>query len=259
MLLIILLCIIGFFVILLIVLLVLPFSLVAKVERMEAKVGYQISIRYPWKFLGFGMGSDAGQRRMRILIGNKSVYEKSKRKGKKKPKKSKEDKPISTGDKSVDEKPKDKRKKPKKPKKDKPKRKFGDFVQIWELIRGNARPVMQFLKDILRCLKKTRIAGDLEVGISDPALMGMLYGIYWAILWNKQHDLKVNPNFIDTTFSGWVEFETYVILLSILCAVIKLAFKVPIIKIIRMSKKRKRTTEKNQEEGKLKWNSNPRR
>ena len=257
----ILLCIIGFFVILLIALLVLPFSLLAKVERMEAKVGYQIAIRYPWKFLGFrytfgtqpggfGMGSDAGQRRMRILIGNKSVYEKSKRKGKKPKKKPQKDEPISTENENISEKPKGKkRKRSKELKEDKPKRKLSDFWQIWDLIRENAKPVMYFLKDILGCFKKARIAGDLEVGISDPALMGMLYGMYWAIPWHKQHGLKVNPNFIDATFSGWIEFETYVMLLPILCAVIKLAFKVPIIKIVRMSRQRKRTMEKTDSRG----------
>jgi len=195
---------------LLIALLALPFSLFAKVERMEGEFGYKIAIRYPWKFLGFGIGSGAGQQRMRILIGNRSVYEKAKRKGNKL-------------------------------KKDKPKRKFSDFVQIGKLLRGHIKPIMQFLKDILRYfIKKAHIEGDLEVGVSDPALMGMLYGMYWSVLWNKQHSLKINPNFLDATFSGWIEFEVYITLLSILFAVIKLAFKVPIIKIIRMSKQRKK-------------------
>lgn len=234
MLLIILLCLIGFFVILLIALLVLPFSILAKVERLEANVGYQIAIRYPWKFWGFALGKDAGQWKMRILIGNKSIYEKLKRK-----KKPKGDKPTLIESESISEKGKSGGKKFKQ---GKPKRKFGDFVQIWELIRKNAKPIMQFLKDILRCLKKACIGGDLEIGVSDPALMGMLYGIYWAILWNKQQDLKIKPNFVDTTFFGWIEFETYIILLPILYAFIKLAFKVPIIKLIRVVRQRKATT-----------------
>jgi len=223
---------------LLIALLALPFSLFAKVERMEGEFGYKIAIRYPWKFLGFGIGSGAGQQRMRILIGNRSVYEKAKRKGNKSEKKPKKDEPISTESENVSEKTK---RKGNKLKKDKPKRKFSDFVQIGKLLRGHIKPIMQFLKDILRYfIKKAHIEGDLEVGVSDPALMGMLYGMYWSVLWNKQHSLKINPNFLDATFSGWIEFEVYITLLSILFAVIKLAFKVPIIKIIRMSKQRKK-------------------
>jgi len=224
------LCIISLFVILLISLLVLPFSLSIKVERTETTVGYQIAIRYPWKLIGIGLGRDAGQRKMRILIGNRSVYEPKRR-----------EKKTSKGKSKKEKKPqKDKKlQKEKKSKKDKPKRKFGDFMKYSGLIREIARPAIQFLKDILRCLKKARIAGDLEGGISDPALMGILYGVYWAIPWRKQHDLKVNPNFVDATFSGWVEIETYVTLLSISYAVIKLAFKVPIIKLIRMRRQKK--------------------
>jgi hypothetical protein len=237
------LCIIGFFGILLIALLILPFSIFAKVERMGEKFGYQLAIRYPWKSFGFGMDRDAGQQRMRILIGNKSVYEKNKREGKK----AKKYKSISAENESVSKEAKrEKKKTKKKSKKEKSKTKFSDFVQIWQLLRGNIKPIIQFLKDILRCFRRARIVGDLEVGISDPALMGMLYGMYWAVLWNKQHNLKINPNFLDATFSGWVEFEIYITILPILFAFIKLAFRMPIIKIIRLVRQRKSTKKKTQ-------------
>jgi len=232
--------IIGFFGISLIALLVFPFSVFAKVQRMEGRFGYQLAIRYPWKFLGFGIGSGAEQRGMRILLVNKSVYEKSK--GKKSKKKSKKDEALSTESVSEEGKP-EKKKVKKESKKEKSKREFRDFIQLGKLIRGNVKPIIQFLKDILRCFKKARIEGDLEVGVSDPALMGMLYGMYWTVMWNRQHKVKIEPNFLDTTFSGWAEFEVYITLLPILFAVIKLAFKVPIIKIIRLSKKRKKNNE----------------
>lgn len=217
-------CIIGFLVVLFVALLVLPFSLSIKAERTETTVGYQIAIRYPWRFLGFGIGRDAGQKKARILLGNKGVYERpgkeeeKKEKGGEPKKKSKKDKPEG---------------------KDKTKRKFGDLMQYAGLMREIARPAIQFLKDILRLLKKARIAGDLEVGISDPALMGMLYGFYWGIPWRKRHDLKVKPSFVETTFTGWLEVESYVTLISILYAVIKLAFRAPIIKLIRLRRRRK--------------------
>ena len=124
------------------------------------------------------------------------------------------------------------------------KKKKSDWTKVqtfWEnkgLVKEVLLPFIKFLKRIFHCIK-FRFSGDVELGFSDPALMGFLYGIFWATFSyiKALQELKITPNYVDTVFEGWIQIKVTIALSRVLFALLLLIIALPKIKLWRLKKK----------------------
>ncbi|MBD3184660.1 hypothetical protein GF312_20435 [Candidatus Poribacteria bacterium] len=198
----------------------MPFSVQASGERWEENFRYSTFFYWPWRLVGIGVKRDEEGKYTQFLIGNRCI---TKRETKKKKKKKN---------------------------KEKGKTKFSDFLKRRTLFTDLIRTALRFLRDLLRSFYGTRVSGQLEVGISDPAAMGMLSGVLYSISPRGVifGGLKIYPNFIDTVFTGEVNFKTSILPARIYYAILKLIFRLPLIYLLgmlRKSRRKKRNKEDN--------------
>ena len=202
-------CIIGIIVALAVAVLFLPVSISVWVEHIQEQPqgllsNYRIAIRWPFSLFGIVIHSGGAGRSSQLVFGKKVLRQWEK--GKARKRESEKTKKRENGKARKREK-----------KKKTAKEKFAGIRTFWEN-RGLAsevlRPIVRFLKRITRCIRKIRLSGDVEVGVSDPALMGFLYGIFLATVGYRQFldELKITPNYVDTVFEGWIQFSVIVTL-----------------------------------------------
>lgn len=225
--------IIGIIFLILLTVLFLPFSIYIWIEHVKDKINYRIAIKWPFSLFGVSIYRDKGRKEKQLLLAKKVLRQlkREKRKHKKEPETEKKEK-----------KEEDKETKRKKKKGDKKKKTDWAKIQaFWEnkgLVKEVLFPFTKFLKRIVRCIK-FRLSGDVELGFSDPALVGFLYGIFWAVVsYNSSfHQLKITPNYLDTVFEGWIQIKITITLYRILFVLLLLVIALPKRRLWRLKKK----------------------
>ena len=207
-----------------------PFSVYIKLKPSLGAVnnnggfGYQTVLYWSWRLLGIGFGKDSHGQTTQLLFANKCIYKRKK----------------------LEKLEGEKEKKPKK-KKEKSKKKFSeiDFRLLLdrELIKQLISVVLSFLRDIIRCIRRPHLTGDVELGFSDPAAMGVISGFMYAISPKGMvlDDLRIRPNYVDAIFYGELEISTGVQPARVLGAFIKLLFRLPKRKLWRIFRSKKKT------------------
>lgn len=197
---------------------VLPFSLHVKGAR-KSDFSYQVSFQWPWRAFGVGVRRSADGRYFQLLWGNRCLYERKRRK-KTSEKKTREKKEKKPGGFNL----------------------FRDRKLLSQLIRAGLR----FFRDLLSCFRRRRLAGNIEVGIGDPAAMGILSGLVYAVSPNGMalDDLRITPNYMDATFTGEVDFSTAVQPARVIIVFIKSIFYLPIRELLRLFRRTKRAAKK---------------
>jgi hypothetical protein len=201
----------------------IPFSLCAQGVRLDDSSGFRAAFHWPWRTFGVGVNRNKQGFYIQLLCGNRCLYERKRQKkpGKKKKKEEKKEKKKSTF--SL----------------------LRDRVLLVQLIKAGLR----FLRDLLLCFRRPRLAGDIEVGFSDPAAMGMLCGIFYAVSSRGMmlDELRIRPSYVDTTFTGQVDFDTGARPASLAFAFIKLIPRLPIGGLLRLLKRRRRAAKEKEE------------
>lgn len=233
-------CIIGIIVALAVAVLLLPISISAWVEHIQKqpqRSNYRIAIRWPFSLLGIVIYRDGAERSSQLVFGKKVLHQWT---GKKK----KHHKEVRSDSREKKERQRGKEENGQEGRKVKTLRDKWAVIRTFEENRGLVsevlRPIVRFLKRIIRCIRKFRVSGDIEIGVSDPALMGFLYGIFWATVGYKQflNELKITPNYVDTVLDGWIQFSVFVTLSRIPWALLFLIIALPKRKLWKLEKKR---------------------
>ena len=199
----------------------LPFSLHvngARIEQTSLPVSksfsYRAAFHWPWRTFGVGIRRDIQGHYIQLLCGNKCLYERKKRK---------------------------KTRKKKEKKKEKSKGSF-NLLRDRKLLSQLIKAGLKFLRDIFSCLQRPQLAGDIEIGLSDPAAMGVISGLLYAISPKGMmlDDLKIRPNYVDSIFTGEIDFSTGARPARITIALIKLVFCLPIKGLLGLLRHRKK-------------------
>ena len=194
----------------------LPFSLYVKGSR-DADFSYQAAFYWPWRVLGIGLRRDVQGRYLQLLFGNRCLYERKRRKKIRKERKKKE-------------------------------KKKGGFslLRDRELLSQLIRAGMRFLRDLLSCFRRPRLAGDVEIGFGDPAAMGVISGFVYAVSPTGMmlDDLRIIPNYVDAVLTGEVDFSTGARPARIVIVLVKSIFYFPIVGLLRLFRRRKKTARK---------------
>ncbi len=193
-----------------IILSLMPFSVYVKLNASlgdkdnDTGFGYQTAVYWPWNVFGVGFRKDYQARFIQLLLNNWCFYEREMRVKGKKPKKEKV--------------------------------KGFNLLRDRELLSQMIRAVLKFLKDLITCLRRPRLAGNIELGFSDPAAMGIISGFIYAISPNGMalDDLRIRPNYINAIFSGEVGISTGAQPARIIGAFIKLLFRLPKRRLLRL-------------------------
>ncbi len=192
----------------------LPFSVYVKGARSDEDFSYQTAFHWPFKAFGVGIRRDARGRYIQLLCGNRRLYEHEMRK-----------------------------KKDKKRKKEKEKKKKSSFnlLRDRKLLDRLIRSGLRFLSDLLRCFRRPRLAGYVEIGFADPAAMGVLSGFVYAISRRGMvlDDLKIRSNYVDAVFIGEAALSTGARPACVATVLIKALFYFPIRELLRLRKRKK--------------------
>jgi len=228
-------CVIGIIVAVAAAVLFLPVSISAWVEHIQDTTNYRIAIRWPFSLSGVGIYGGVAGRSLQLLFGEKILY-----KWKRKNSKHKENRSDF------------KKIKSEKRRKKTAKEKFSGIQTFWEnreLASEVLCPFVRFLRQIIRCIKRFRLSGDVEVGFSDPALMGFLYGIFSATVGYSRFfdELKITPNYVDTVYQGWLQFSVILTLSRISWAMLELIITLPKRKLWKLIKSRRKRNKKAKE------------
>lgn len=200
----------------------MPFSVYVRLKPSLGAVnnnggfGYRTVLYWPWRIFGIAFGKDSQGQTTQLLLGDRCLYKREKQEKKKKPKEKKKE----TG------------------------KKFGlGLLRDRELLRQLIDTALKFLRDIIRCIRRPQLAGDVEVGFSDPAAMGVISGFIYAISPRGMvlDDLKIRPNYVDTIFAGELDISTGVQPARIIGAFIKLLFRLPKRKLLGILRHRRKT------------------
>ena len=201
---------------LLIIASLLPFSLHVKGVR-GTDFSYQAAFHWPWQALGIGLRRDMQGRYLQLLFGNRCLYERKRRERTRKERKKKE-------------------------------KKKGGFSLLKDrkLLSQLIRAVMWFLKDMLSCFRRPRLAGEVEIGFGDPAAMGVIAGFVYAVSPTGMmlDDLRIKPNYVDAILIGEADFSTGARPVRIVIVLVKSIFYFPILGLLRLSRRRKKTARK---------------
>ena len=111
-----------------------------------------------------------------------------------------------------------------------------------ELLTQLIRAGLKFLRDLLSCFLRPRLAGDVEIGFGDPMVMGIVSGVVYAVSptgMTLDH-FRIRPNYVDEIAAGEVDLSTRAIPGRVLIVFIKLAFYFPIIGLIKLSRRKKK-------------------
>ena len=210
----------------------LPFSLHVQGER-EDSISYRTSFQWPWRFFGIGIRRDAQGFHIQLLCGNRCLYERKKRK--------KTKKEEGTKEKKEKEKTQEKHKEEKKAEK-KGKKGFFDLLRNRDILVQLTRTALRFLRDLLLCLRRPRLSGDVEIGFGDPAAMGIISGFVYAVSSKGMvlGDLRIKPNYVDVIFTGEVDFSTGILPARVVTAFTKLLFRLPIIRLLKFLRRRRK-------------------
>lgn len=192
----------------------LPFSLYIKGVRYES-FSYLTAFHWPWKALGIGIRRDAHGHYIQLLCGDRCLYERKRRR------------------------------KPRKKCREREKKKEGAFNLLRDgrfliqLIRSGLR----LLRELLSCFQRPQLTGDIEVGVADPAAMGIISGFLYAISPRGMmlDDLRIRPNYIDATFTGKMDFSTSAQPARIIVVFVRSLFYFPIRGLLRLLRRRRRT------------------
>jgi hypothetical protein len=200
---------------------VIPFSLRGRGFRTHEDFSYNVAFHWLWRILGISFSGDTQGRYTKIVWGNRSLYRRK------------------TGRKKRKE-----REKKKGEKKEKKKKKKGAFnpLRDREILKRLIKVVLGFIKDLLSQFRRTSLSGNVEIGFGDPAAMGIVSGFLYAIPPHRMmlDDLRITPNYVDTTFVGEIDFSTSIRPISIAIVLIKWIFHVPVIGLLRLRKLNKR-------------------
>jgi len=211
---------------LLVVASMLPFSVHVQGERKDS-FSYRTSFRWPWRTFGIGIRRDAQGRYIQLLCGDRCLYERKKRKKtKKKEKKEKKEEKGKTEE----------------------KRKMGflDLLRNRDIMLQLIKAALRFRKDLFMCFRRPRLAGDIEIGFGDPAAMGIISGFVYAVSPRGMvlDDLRIKSDYVNVTFTGKVDFSTGARPSRIITAIIKLLFRLPIIRLLRLLRRRRKAKRK---------------
>ena len=90
------------------------------------------------------------------------------------------------------------------------------------------------------------MAGDIEIGFGDPAAMGIVSGFVYAVSPRGMilDDLRIKPDYVNATFTGEVDFRTGALPARIIAVIIKLLFRLPIIGLLRLIRRRRKAKRK---------------
>lgn len=198
----------------------LPFTLYVR-GIGEEDYRYYAAFYWPWRILGFGIRRDTQGSYFQLLSGSRCLFEREKRKKTRKKRKKKKKKEKKKGSFSF----------------------FGNRDLLSKMIKAGIR----LLNDLLSCFRRPRLAGDIEIGFGDPAAMGIITGIIYAISPTGMmlNELRIRPNYIDVTLNGEAIFSTGAQPARILITFLKAVFYFPIGGLIKLSRQRK--TDKNKE------------
>jgi hypothetical protein len=195
----------------------LPFSLRVRGSRYES-FSYRTAFHWPWRALGIGVCRDAQGLHIQLLFGHRCLYERKKRG------------------------------KPRKKRKEKEEKKAGAFNLLRDrrLLIQLIRSGLRFLRDLLSCFQRPRLAGDIEVGLADPAAMGIISGFVYAVSPRGMmlDNLRIRPNYIDVTFTGEVDFSTGARPARVIVVFVRSLFYFPIRGLLRLLRRRRRAARK---------------
>jgi len=201
----------------------LPFSVHLHGERKDS-FSYRTSFRWPWRAFGIGIRRDAQGRYIQLLCGDRCLYERERRKKTKKKEKT-EEKGKTEG-----------------------KRKMGflDLLRNRDIMLQLIKTALRFRKDLFMCFRRPRLAGDIEIGFGDPAAMGIISGFVYAVSPRGMvlDDLRIRPDYVNVTLTGEIDFSTGARPSRIITAIIKLLFRLPIIRLLRLLRRRKKAKRK---------------
>jgi hypothetical protein len=194
----------------------LTFSICVKSAISNEGFSYCAIFHLPLKIFGIGICKDKQRSYTQFLYGDKCLYERESHKKTRK---------------------KQKKEKTKKKKK-------ANFSLFWDtkLFEQLIKAGLKFIRNLLFALHRPRVAGDVEIGFSDPAATGMLSAFLYSMSPNGIlfDNLKIRPNYVDIAFTGKVDFSTGVRPARITIELIKLLFNLPIKKLFRLYKRRKK-------------------
>lgn len=196
----------------------LPFSLHVQGER-EDSISYRTSFHWPWRFFGIGIRRDAQGRYIQLLCGNKCLYERKRRKKTKKEEGVEEKKAEKKGTKG-----------------------FFELLRNRDILVYLTRTALRFLRDLFLYFRRPRLSGNVEIGFGDPAAMGIISGLVYAVSPRGMalDDLRIKPNYVDVIFIGEVDFSTGVVPARVVTAFTKLLFRLPIIRLLKLLRERRR-------------------
>jgi len=190
----------------------LPFTLYVKGVRYES-FSCRTAFHWPWRALGIGIRFDAYGRHIQLLCGERCQYERRRRRKQRKRRKGREEKKEGAFN------------------------LLRDRKLLIQLIRSGLR----FLRELLSCFQRPQLTGDIEVGVADPAAMGIISGFLYAISPRGMmlDDLRVRPNYIDATFTGELDFSTSAQPARIMVVLVRSLFYFPIKGLLRLLRRRR--------------------
>ena len=196
---------------LLIIVSMLPFSLHVKGARY-GDFSYKVAFHWPWRASGIGIRRDERGRHFQLLCGSKCLYERRRRERTRRKSEGKKKSGFNL---------------------------FRERKLLSQLIRVGLR----FLRDLLSCFRRPRLAGDIEIGFGDPAAMGVLSGFVYAVSPRGMtlDDLRIKPNYVDATLIGEVDFTTEARPARVIIVFIRLIFYLPIRELLRLFRRKRRT------------------
>jgi len=121
-----------------------------------------------------------------------------------------------------------------------------DLLREKELLSRVMSAGLKFLGDSFSCFRNPHLTGEIDLGFGDPALMGIFTGFVYSISPRGMvlDRLVIRPNYVDATFMGEVTFDVSIQLFFIILAFIKLLFRLPIIRLIKLVRRKKSSTKK---------------
>jgi len=115
-----------------------------------------------------------------------------------------------------------------------------------DILLNLVETALRFCKDLFMCFRRPRLAGDVEIGFGDPAAMGIVSGLVYAVSPRGMvlDDLRIKPDYVNATFTGVVDFSTGALPARIITVIIKLLFRLPIIRLLRLLRRRRKAKKK---------------
>ena len=220
---------------LLIIISLLPITFRAAFSLLENRRSYTVSLHWVWQAFGVAVQKDSQGFCVKVLFGNRSIFEKRKASRKSKANK----RSTRKGEEEQEKTGKTKGKKKRKTASER-QWKIIDLLYERQLLRQCIDAALSFMGDMRSGIRHLHLSGELEIGFSDPFLMGILVGFLYAIspAGMMLDRLRIIPNYVDDVLTGETSLSVSILPASIGVATMKLIFRLPKRYLLKLRKRR---------------------